>query len=407
MLTSVLHMPPTPHAPRARAISRLVLCAVLLLASAACEARVSIGVRCAASSECPPELRCVAGRCRAGCTASADCDAPFACVIDEGGVGACSVLEDRSCEGGCVEPLVCLGGACVQPCDEVGQCAAGLGCVDGHCARVETAPCDLLGGVGCETGRRCELGADATPTCRAVTIASERLVGLHAPCTETSECEAGLSCAGGRCLRPCLRSGEGVLTSCGAGSRCAQFDEAGLPAPSDTIGYCTEPCDPVTQEGCAVAEHVCSIAYDPTLDVGSCRFAPAVCDGALGSRACALGEPARGCGVGLAPSHYLMGTGARGTIGELCFALCDTDADCDGGFRCHLGSGAFDIETTDGAPRRIGGCLPACEGGTCDALATSLGLACEPTGRFCTAGCEAASDCYPGFACTSGRCTPP
>jgi hypothetical protein len=232
-------------------------------------------------------------------------------------------------------------------------------------------------------------------------------VGLHALCTETSQCEAGLSCAEGRCLRLCLRSGGEVLTSCGADRRCAQYDEAGAPAPSDTIGYCTEPCDPVTQEGCAVSEHVCSIAYDPTAAVGSCRFAIIECDGDIGTPGCALGRQVPGCGVGLAPSHYLMGMGASGPIGELCFELCDTDADCDDGFRCHLGSGAFDIETTDGARRRIGGCLPACEGGACDAFATGLGLACEPTGRFCTAGCEAPSDCYPGFACRSGRCTPP
>jgi hypothetical protein len=387
--------------------SSLALAAGSALACAGCEARVSIGVRCGASSECPLELRCVAGRCRAGCSAGADCEAPFACVIDASGVGACGVAEDRTCEGGCVEPLICSGGACVQPCDEVRQCAAGLGCVEGQCARVETEPCDLLTGTGCETGRRCELGADATPSCRAVTIASDQMVSLHAPCSETSECAAGLSCAGGRCLRPCLRDGEDVLTSCGPGRRCAQYDEAGEPAPSDTIGYCTEPCDPVAQVGCAVSEHTCAIVYDPTTNVGSCRFAPAVCVGGLGARGCALGEPAPGCGAGLAASHYLMGTGASGPIGERCFALCDTDADCDDGFRCHLGSGAFDIETLDGTVRRIGACLPACEGGTCEALAADLGLACEPSGRFCTSACEAASDCYPGFACTTGRCTPP
>jgi len=377
-----------------------------------CEARVSLGASCVSEAECPAGLACAAGRCRVGCDDVRDCTPPFACLLEPSGLGACAVAEDDACGAGCVEPLACVDDRCVQSCDVPQDCAAGQECVDDdYCGRPMALPCDLLSGEGCEAGRRCEVLEGGEVGCAAVTVRSEDMLGLHEPCGPTDTCEAGLACAGGRCVRYCLREstpdGMGrAVTSCGPGSACFRHDEVGAPTPTPTIGFCSQPCDPVAQTGCTVAEHRCEISFAAPLRQSSCRFGSTFCDGGPGEPGCALGTAVSlGCAPAHFRHHYLHGMGASGVIDELCLRACDDDEDCGSGFRCYSDA-AFDIEDQDGSARRIGACLPACEAGECIPAASALGLACEPSGRFCTAGCVEDGDCYPSFRCASGRCSP-
>lgn len=388
---------------RARVVSVL-----LSMLAVGCEARVSVGAPCVSAADCPAGV-CAAGRCRDACDELRDCVPPFTCVLDEMGRGACGVAQDEGCtrDEECAEPLVCVDRACVQRCDEPRDCAAGQACVAGNCARPPTTPCDLLSGEGCEPGRRCELLPDDTIGCAAVTARTDEMLALHEPCGPTDTCEPGLACAGGRCARYCLRDdvADEATTSCGRGSACFRYDEVGAPAPTPTIGFCSQPCDPVTQTGCTVPAHRCEIAFAEPLRQTSCRYGDVVCDGPPGAPGCALGTATLGsCAPAHFALHYLRGTGAAGPIEQLCLRSCDDDGDCGSGFRCYRDA-AFDVEDLDGRARRIGSCLPACEAGACLAEASALGLACEPSGQYCTAGCRVDGDCYPSFRCSMGRCT--
>jgi hypothetical protein len=383
---------------------------VLLTAIAAlgCEARVSLGASCGASVECPDGLVCLGGRCRAECDDARDCVEPLACVLDELGRGACEVVEDASCEGGCAEPLACIDGRCAQACDEPEDCAAGLVCEGGVCGRSAAAPCDVLSGAGCEAGRRCEAAPGEPPHCAAVTVPAGDMRALGEPCSVTDVCEAGLVCAGGRCLRWCLRDApeSAAASSCGAGSGCLLSDEVDAPPPPSGLAYCSQPCDPVAQTGC-LPQHRCDVIYALPLREASCRQQFVPCDGGLGAPGCALSRVPSGslCGPGLFPSFALRGAGTAGPIEEVCLALCEADGDCAPGFTC-LESTLLQIEGPDGAARVLGACLPACEAGSCAAAATELGLACDPSGAFCTAGCDGDDDCYATLRCLGGRCTP-
>lgn len=336
-----------------------------------------------------------------------DCAAPSVCIVDATGRGACTVVEDETCAAGCSDPLVCDDGHCVQRCDVADDCAAGLACIDGSCARPSGSPCELLTGEGCEAGRRCELLADDTLGCVAVTVAREDMRALHEACGEGQACEAGLRCVAGRCIRYCLREGTGgeALTSCGLGSHCFEYDEVGEPAPSPEIGYCSEPCDPIADDDCQPG-HRCAIAYAEPLYQSTCRIDSQSCDGGVGDALCELGAPnPTGCGRGLVSSQHLRGVWADGFVMQRCARPCAEDAHCGAGFECWTET-SFDIEDRDGTARRIGFCLPTCEGGACGDTETALGLACEPSGRFCTWGCASDADCHATMRCLDDRCTP-
>lgn len=395
-------------AARVRLSVTLLLGLASIASTLGCEARVSLGGLCSDGLDCPSPLTCLAGRCRDACDTLGDCPAPYACVLDALGRGACSVAEDARCGEGCTEPLVCLDGACVQPCDTPRDCAAGLACVAGHCDRAPSAPCDLLTGEGCETGRRCEVLADRTIGCAAVTVRRDEMLGLHELCGPTDTCEAGLACVDGRCIRYCLYDPDrdAAVTSCGAGSRCNIYDEVGAPAPSPSIGYCGEPCDPVHQSGCVIGAHVCRLSFEADLYYASCRNGRASCEGAEGDPGCTLGVPEGGTCAGADVSlHLLRGRGAAGPIEALCLRLCDAETPCPAGNDC-FDTPQIDLATADGGARRLGACLPVCAGGVCGDTASALGLACEPSGRFCTAACDVDEDCGPAMRCGAGRCTP-
>ncbi len=380
---------------------------VLTILLGGCEARVSLGTPCAESAACSADLACTAGRCRSGCTDARDCESTLACVLDAHGVGACEVVEDESCGTGCVEPLVCVGERCVQPCDEPQDCAAGQVCAAGICARASSAPCDPLTGSGCEAGRRCEVQLDGSLVCAAVTVRAEQMRALGETCSVTDACEAGLTCQGERCVRWCLRdaaSGE-PQSSCGPGSRCFAGDEVGAPRAPPGFGYCSQTCDPVGGAGCIEA-HFCDVVYSTPLRTASCRFPQGRCDGAPGDPGCVLGDSSAGCAPAYSPSFVLNGTGLAGALVEwLCLELCERDSDCAGGYRC-LTETLVAIEDLDRSERVLGACLPACVDGACPSEATALGLACEASGTYCTAGCERDDDCYPTLRCMDGRCTP-
>ena len=84
-----------------------------------CETRVSLGNACRSDSECSGGLRCNFGRCRSGCTDSAQCGAGEHCLTINGSQGACTLptdtcnpTEQRYCEDG----LTCVSNECVSLC---------------------------------------------------------------------------------------------------------------------------------------------------------------------------------------------------------------------------------------------------------------------------------------------------
>ncbi|AKF06368.1 RCC1 domain-containing protein [Sandaracinus amylolyticus] len=102
---------------------------VLFVLALGCTEDLQLGGLCAYDSDCPSGLVCGFGRCRAECRQSVDCDPGAMCLVDEMGVGSCSVVEDvcerdEQCQGG----LRCALGRCVDACEVDGDCAQGDQC---------------------------------------------------------------------------------------------------------------------------------------------------------------------------------------------------------------------------------------------------------------------------------------
>lgn len=112
-------------------MTRLALLLVSGLALLACESAAVPGAVCERESDCTTPLTCRLGHCRNACTASRDCPVGTRCLLDEAGLGACSVASDDRCESGgstCPTGLTCLGGRCVNTCTSAADCPS-----DGEC----------------------------------------------------------------------------------------------------------------------------------------------------------------------------------------------------------------------------------------------------------------------------------
>jgi hypothetical protein len=110
-----------------RTYAALSLCFLLV----ACEHAAAPGAVCTTSSQCSAPLACRLGRCRSECVASRDCPIGARCLLDEDGLGACSIDQDDRCESGgasCPTGLTCLGGRCVNTCTDASECPS-----DGEC----------------------------------------------------------------------------------------------------------------------------------------------------------------------------------------------------------------------------------------------------------------------------------
>lgn len=100
----------------------------------ACEAGAPLGTSCGSTSQCSVPLVCRLARCRAECRLNRDCPIGARCLLDQAGLGACSLDRDDRCESGgdaCPTGLLCLTNQCVNTCTDM------LGCPgDGECREV-------------------------------------------------------------------------------------------------------------------------------------------------------------------------------------------------------------------------------------------------------------------------------
>jgi alpha-tubulin suppressor-like RCC1 family protein len=96
-----------------------------------CESSAHLGDGCARAGECTSPLVCRLSRCRNECVANRDCPVGATCLLDQTGLGACSVEIDRRCGSGgteCPAPLSCVGDRCVNTCTSAADCPS-----DGEC----------------------------------------------------------------------------------------------------------------------------------------------------------------------------------------------------------------------------------------------------------------------------------
>jgi hypothetical protein len=126
---------------------------------------VPAGTSCEDGDPCGPGLDCVAGRCRALCTADADCDPEYLCVE-----GSCLQACRRERSGGCPRNHACRPAGARWACGAVnlnrGQCSgfhdcdSVRTCLDGTCQYIcrDDRPCYL---------QKCRAVPDASfSTCR-------------------------------------------------------------------------------------------------------------------------------------------------------------------------------------------------------------------------------------------------
>ncbi|MCK6573143.1 hypothetical protein L6V77_18845 [Myxococcota bacterium] len=328
------------------------------------------------------------------CPGAQTCDASGACVEPD----VCAGHED------CLDPRVCVEGACRDMCRGDGDCPDGTHCDLGTQACVEGGPC--RDDAACGEGRRCEAGA-CVATCVAEPCPGAQVCELATGlCTEPAVCSADVDCLEGRvcrdqiCLTPCVENAmcPGAQTcvdgrcneppvcradvDCQAGRVCsggvcqAHCGGAGCPGDQacDASGVCLEasPCD--ADDGCFAGRRCVGGACEsPCVEAADCPGA-LVCD----AGACVEGP---GCfsDEGCLP-------GRRCDAGR-CVDRCDV-AGCPGALRC---DGATGLCEEDAPCRDDAGCLPGrfCVGGAC------------------TAGCVEAAQCPGAMDCVDGRCAEP
>ena len=236
----------------------------------------------------------------------------------------------------------------------------------------------------CPTGLSCAL----TDTPQCVPDGS-----LHAVCRASSPaCDAGLACAGGRCVTP--STGPGCLPTCPPGSSCAWDGVADRCVPYGTNGGdCrtgTSPCD--SGLACSAISHRCR----PTAALG------AACDGAGATSACVAGAD---CVLGACAVVGVSGARCRPSggptacdAGLICYEIC---AGCAGG-RCipRTAAGGACVSSFTCAA----GTTCATSGGAsiCAADGTTTGALCRRslTGPLCDAGltCSDRNRCAPTLA---------
>lgn len=341
------------------------------------------GARCERSAECCRGLSCQSGSCcaprSAACTGSSDCCTGLVCKdgaclnpdTDLPGEEGCGGAGGTCCTGFvCRSGLVCDEGSCTGCGEE------GMACCDG------SSPC--LGSLGCEVMSGTCMNIDPETACGRID---------NACCPDATgtpnDCEGGLVCTGGTCLRPEDTGFEGA--PCGPRSTC----DPGLVCDRrmDPGGLCQTPPDGCGDDG----EMCCDLGGSESVCAGElhCQFGNcSTCRGP--SLTCLLGGllPGQECCAGsvcrpapLVP-RCCMGEGNS----------CENSLDCCGLMFCSGGSCACSSENSF--------CLDSSE--CCDGL-TCQTFMCRPAGPMCTdAGqeCSSQGECCAGLACSATRSEP-
>lgn len=313
---------PHPSTLRSRpdALARALVVLGPLLSAAlvlvACGSDVRVGRLCEYNSDCPSELACVNGHCGSECRAHRDCPFESECLIaSDTGLGRCRLPSD-TCEQ-CETGLVCgTDELCHSPCGAL--CPSDGACVEGACIRASADAGTADAGGGSTDG-----GASfARVAC-----------STSASCTSPMEC-VQFQGATRVCRAPCT-----TLAECGEAATCAHFGDTGE-------DYCSIPCDPVTNAGCAPGDSCdlvdalsgvlersdASMVYVQTWE---CRTSTS----AAVETPCSLGEQ---CGVG--QGCYYSGATDDAGLAQDCVAHCYVDAiagetgACSAGFECRAWS---------------------------------------------------------------------
>ena len=114
-----------------RSLAGLVIASVgLALGGCADEDSLALGAQCDLNSDCEAPLVCRLERCRNECTVSRDCPLGARCVVDNEGLGSCTLDREDDCTGAedCPETLHCVVGACRNLCEGDDDCASDATC---------------------------------------------------------------------------------------------------------------------------------------------------------------------------------------------------------------------------------------------------------------------------------------
>jgi hypothetical protein len=148
------------------------------------------------------------------------------------------------------------------PAPDGGSGDASTGTDAGSC--VTTPPsnaCGLAPQCGCGASGTCEVTNTLNGSVGCVTAGSGPLAS---PCTTTSECAAGLTCARGACRPYCATPG--TCTGTGVGACTALRDAGGTQIPNSNV--CTLSCN-LLDPSAACGSNAC--IWDSTLGVNDCR----------------------------------------------------------------------------------------------------------------------------------------
>jgi hypothetical protein len=257
------------------------------------------------------------------------------------------------------------------------------------------ATCATAPQCGCEQGENCAYLSLDFPACLRAGSA-----GLNQRCSLATDCQIGLQCVEGACLKLC----DPERQECGDEVACNQnFSSLNRPIP----GYftCSSNCNLVDPQRATDTLAACGggltcVVFGQGTDC-------------LGSGPTELrhGEP---CEVSseCAPGYGCADSGT-------CARWCEVDRDCPSGYQCAdldvdvLGTRFGMCHPTCGNSREVacevnGQC--GCEGTmACDFFEQDGRFihGCRPTGRAALyARCELNEDCGAGASCISGRCAP-
>jgi hypothetical protein len=169
-----------------------------------------LGAQCELTSECDAPLVCRIGFCRNECATSRDCGAGLVCLLDNQGLGACQLPDERSCDrdSDCPDILVCRMSQCTNECN----------CPDGE------VPCaDCVPGAACVTDTASSMRGcvDSARSCVWDTDCPTGTVCLdercRPECRVQADCRSGLSCVLGVFSTDPFAPDGGTATACVCG----------------------------------------------------------------------------------------------------------------------------------------------------------------------------------------------